>query len=355
MNFVFRVDSSINIGSGHLMRCLTLADRLSGVGGNVSFISRKHLGNLNAFIAEKGYKVFELPLKDSGSEAGFYSKWLGATWVEDAQQVKIILAKIKPDILFVDHYALDYEWEHELKSQCSKLVVIDDLASRKHDCDVLIDQTFGRVLADYKYLVPEGCLLCLGSHYAMLRNEFSDWREFSLRRRKPFTFKKLLISLGGVDKDNVTTRILKSLEACQLPDTLQVTVVLGANAPHIDSVKELAKQLTYKTTILTNIVNMAEYMARNDLAIGAAGSTSWERCCLGLPSLMIVIADNQENIARNLQEENAAIIIEQPLEQNLLDTIEKLDASSMECLSINSSRLVDGQGVKRVVESITAS
>lgn len=357
MNIFFRVDSSIAIGTGHLMRCLTLADKMLSYGANVSFISRNHNGNLNTLVKDEGFKLFELPLKTSNymTDGSDYSGWLGASWQDDASQVRVVLAKQKVDILFVDHYAIGAQWEMQVRQECSQLVVIDDLANRTHSCDVLIDQTYGRCFHEYASHVDEDCLLLLGSAYSILRPEFAKLRSYSLLRRPPETYTQVLVSLGGVDKDNVTADILMALTFCQLPVNFVVTVVVGSNAPHKDALTDLAGGLPYSVKVLTGVNNMAEIMAESDLAIGAAGCSAWERCCLGLPTIMLAIADNQLTIAKNLFKSGGAILLERPIKDNLVKLFSGSINSQLNKVSINSSLLVDGLGVSRIAEKVASA
>ncbi len=358
MRVLFRADASLQIGTGHVMRCLTLADALRADGSEISFICRQLEGDLIEFISAKGYQVFTLP---SGNQANIaytdldglaHSHWLGGTQEEDFQACKLLLQQYQPDWLIVDHYALDERWEHELKDGCRKLMVIDDLADRMHCCDLLLDQTCGRKEIDYRPLVPDNCKLLLGSQYALLRPEFAAWREYSLKRRSEPQLKKLLVSLGGADPDNYTGQVLQALTDCQLPEALEIVVVMGPSSPHMDLVKKLAEALPYQTQVVSNVSNMAELMANADLAIGAAGATTWERCCLGLASILIVLADNQKVIAEVVSSNNAALTLDrtqlEQLGKSLAEAQERL-----ECLSICSSKVTHGDGlnsVKRFLE-----
>lgn len=357
MKIVIRADASIEIGTGHIMRCLTLADVLQKQGAEVSFICRVHKGNLIQYIQDKGYVVYTLELalcqkknlSNDDNNALAHQNWLGTTQNDDAKICQPILEKLCPDWLLVDHYALDYRWQNQLKEKYKKLMVIDDLADRKHNCDLLLDQTFGRKEEDYVDLVPCHCTLLLGSYFALLRPEFSLWREYSLQRRAKPKLKNILISLGGIDKNNLTGQILKVLKNCSLPNDLTITVVLGAATPNIDSIKQLATNMPYVTNVKINIENMAELMANADLAIGAAGATTWERCCLGLPSIQLVIADNQIFIAKNLSEANVIEYIEDlsklPLKlNNIMKKLKKI--------SLLSSAITDGSGSEIVCDSI---
>lgn len=347
MRIAFRVDASIVIGSGHVMRCLSLAEYLKDNGADVFFICRKYPGDLIKKIIKKGFQVFEL--KETGNSKFdtklFHSHWLGVSQKIDAFESKEILVRIKPNWLVVDHYALDQEWEKELKHISGKIMVIDDLADRKHDCDILLDQTCGRKQKHYTNLVPKTCRLIVGAQYSLLRPEFLEWRRYSLKRRVNPELKSLLISMGGVDDQNHTEDVLHQLMLCSLPNQFKITVVLGALAPHLDSVTIKAKQLSCEVIIKVDVDNMAEIMANSDAAIGAAGTTSWERCCLGLPTIQIIVAENQMFLAKSLAKHNAAIILEP--NASLTDLIRN-PLEWMKPVSTSASRLTDGTGVGKV-------
>lgn len=359
---VFRCDASIQIGTGHVMRCLTLADALTEKGAECHFICREHEGHLLEVIKQRGHQAYKLPFEgdmensSKGAIKLLHANWLGATQQEDAQQCIDIIKLIQPDWLIVDHYAIDIVWEKTLRPCCKKLMVIDDLADRRHDCDILLDQTFGRNIEDYLEWVPKHCQVLCGSRYALLRPEFAQWRDYSLERRKEGQLKHLLINLGGVDKDNITTQILRGLQRSPLPECCKITVVMGSTAPWIESVKAQAEALPWETQVKSGVNNMAELMANADLAIGAAGSTSWERCCLGLPTIMLVLAENQQQIALNLQNANSvyAINLESSLESIILKAVRYFTEIQgvLEDMSINASRILDGCGSILVIENM---
>ncbi|WP_296243928.1 MULTISPECIES: UDP-2,4-diacetamido-2,4,6-trideoxy-beta-L-altropyranose hydrolase [unclassified Psychrobacter] len=354
---VFRCDASIQIGSGHVMRCLTLADELSRQGAECSFICRQHDGNLIEEIQQQGYKVYPLPLEqDLGVETEnkdllAHADWLASTQQRDAELSRSIVEQIKPNWLIVDHYALDESWEKRLQPYCKKLMVIDDLADRKHDCDVLLDQNFGREPQDYAAYVNKDCELLCGSKYALLRPEFAEWRSYSLERRQHNKLASILINLGGVDKDNMTTKILKELQTKSLPDSCSITIVMGSTSPWIEAVKKQAAIMQWRTVVKVGVNNMAELMANSDVAIGAAGSTSWERCCLGLPTIMLVLADNQQIIASALEDAGAArtfdinILESEPL---AFDQVIKSVVPKMKDMSKAVSNVTDGLGALRL-------
>lgn len=364
MNIIFRVDASIQIGTGHVMRCLTLADTLKQQGAGCYFICREHPGNLIAGIKQRGHHVYALPYteqvqnnKQINTESELdHAAWLGATQEEDANLCIALIEPLQPDWLIVDHYAIDKRWESKLRPYCKHIMVIDDLADRHHDCDLLLDQTFGRDSEDYKPLVPDHCELLCGAQYALLRPEFAEWRDYSLKRRANGQIEHLLINLGGVDKDNITTQILKSLTTSALPERSRITVVMGATAPWIAAVKQQAKIMPWQTDVKVGVNNMAELMTNSDLAIGAAGATSWERCCLGLPTIMVVLADNQIGAAKALSDVNAAVSL--PYSNNfevlLVSAVNQAIAHPRSTLEIGKAAkaITDGLGAKKIVLSI---
>lgn len=362
MKAVFRCDASIQIGTGHVMRCLTLADALVKNGAECHFICREHEGHLLGLIKQRGHHSYSLALNEDmkmDSREGVklsHSAWLGATQQQDAQCCIALIELLQPDWLIVDHYALDVNWEESLRPFCKKLMVIDDLADRVHDCDILLDQTFGRDKQDYLRLVSKQCVLLCGSKYALLRPEFAQWRDYSLERRKASRLEHLLINLGGVDKDNITTQILKGLEKSSLPEYSKITVIMGSTSPWIKSVREQATLMSWEVEVKVGVSNMAEFMANSDLAIGAAGSTSWERCCLGLPTIMLVLAENQQQIASNLGKVNAVFAI--TLKNSLAVTISKaiayftMSPSALIEMSQCSSNVLDGRGSTLVIENM---
>jgi UDP-2,4-diacetamido-2,4,6-trideoxy-beta-L-altropyranose hydrolase len=358
MKVVFRTDASLQIGTGHVMRCLTLADALAAKGAQCEFICREHPGHLIAHIRGKGYTVHSLPMGSEADANLAHSKWLGATQAQDAQACVPIVARLQPDWLVVDHYALDASWESVLAPQCRQVLVIDDLADRPHTCKLLLDQNFGRTAGDYRPLVPNDCTLLCGSSYALLRPEFVALRPYSLQRRAQPQLKQLLITMGGVDKDNITSQVLIALHNCPLPHDCEITVVMGATAPWLDKVQQQAQTMAWPTTVRVGVTNMAQLMADSDLAIGAAGATSWERCCLGLPTIILVLAENQLSVAQSLTSAGAAKLIE--LNENVIERLSAQLAQLVTALpelyfiSAAASAIVDGLGVYAVSKLLKA-
>jgi len=357
--FVFRVDASLKMGSGHVMRCLTLADALTLAGAECCFICKEHPGHMIDVIRSRGHVVHLLSLRvdysaDMDPEATPHGDWLGSTQAADASASAAVLTQQCPDWLVVDHYGLDFRWEAALEGMYAKLLVIDDLAERAHIADVLLDQTYGRKEVDYEPWVPDSCTVLCGAHYALLRPDFPRLREYSIHRRERYKLEHLLITLGGVDKDNVTTDILESLKSSGLSNDCRITVVMGAAAPWLDEVRRVARTMQWPVQVLVNVTDMAQLMADSDLVIGAAGSTSWERCCLGVPTLMVVVADNQKYAAGLLRAAEAVtcISLQDDVAAQLTVAIHKSrhERDFLKTMSLQALKITDGSGCARVIQ-----
>lgn len=359
MNFVFRCDASLQIGTGHVMRCLTLANALKKKGHECTFICKAHAGHLIEKIKQSGFQAYVIGNNHiidksllNEDNTLFHANWLGATQQQDAQDCLAILGQLQVDWLIVDHYALDKTWQQILRPYYKKLMIIDDLGDREHLADLLLDQNYGSTFEKYKSLVPESCTVLMGTKFALLRPEFAMWRDFSLKRRKnEIQVKNILITLGGVDPDNYTSKILEQLAKTKLSSQVVITVVMGATAPHLQAVQQQAAimPMPVKTTVEVNVSNMAELMSNADLAIGAAGATTWERCCLGLPTIQLITAENQRQIAEDLAADYVIKLIENISEiTQLITTIEHW----LLPIVIRAQSITDGLGAERVVSNI---
>lgn len=367
MRCVFRVDASLQIGSGHVMRCLTLADAIKAQGAKCHFISRAHPGNLVELIRQRGFTVTALPVEltpppvktqvaNERPKEPVHAPWLGCDGQTDAEKTRAIVQTLQPDWLVVDHYALDQRWEAALRPYYQKLMVIDDLADRPHQCDLLLDQNLGRQPKDYANLVPAHCKVLVGPQYALLRPEFAALRPYSLQRRQKPVLKRVLITMGGVDQSNATGQVLQALKSCTFPQDCRISVVMGLQAPWLQQVRAQAQEMAWPTEVLLNISDMAQRMADSDLAIGAGGSTSWERCCLGLPTLLVLLADNQRAIAEALQGagatktlDNASVV---PMTCEVLSVL-AANPRALRDMSIAAARIVDGLGTASLVSHLS--
>lgn len=354
MKVVFRVDASARMGIGHLMRCLTLAESLRERGAQIRFVCREHTGNLIALLQQKAVPVTVLPapaINDTTSGED-YAAWLGVTQAEDAEQTIETLNGEKPDWLVVDHYGLDVEWEQRLRPHVSKLMVIDDLANRRHDCDVLLDQNYS-VEGEQRYagLVPDTCKLLVGPCYALLRPEYAAYRKTLHAREGKVS--RVLVFFGGSDPQNITGLALEALSHVELSH-LDVDVVIGANNSHREALEGQSRERP-QTTIYGSRPHLADLMAQADLAIGAGGATTWERMCLGLPTVVISIAENQRPAAEALAAKQLILYvgdISAVSAESLVKVVVGFasDASRLNDLSAQNQLVVDGLGTERIRE-----
>ncbi|WCK54190.1 UDP-2,4-diacetamido-2,4,6-trideoxy-beta-L-altropyranose hydrolase [Aneurinibacillus sp. Ricciae_BoGa-3] len=358
MNVFVRADASVEIGTGHVMRCITLAERLRELGANVSFISRSHEGNLNKWINdEKNFSIYELAIDSEWQSScterrALYERWLGTSIEKDAYETQQILIKQDADVdwIIVDHYALDERWERELRPYSRKIMVIDDLANRKHDCDVLLDQNlYDDMEVRYTGLVPIECETLFGPSFALLRKEFIEARKTLHKRQEQI--KRMLVFFGGSDPTNETMKTIKAIRLLTRPD-ITVDVVVGKSNPNKEQIKNCCTQIG-NVNFHCQVSNMAELMGKADLAIGAGGSATWERCCLGLYSILVAIADNQIVVCEYLQKNNICTYIGESSNLTVLkirDALDQILCNSVHLASKQKAlmQLVDGKGVDRV-------
>ncbi|RKD76527.1 UDP-2,4-diacetamido-2,4,6-trideoxy-beta-L-altropyranose hydrolase [Sinobaca qinghaiensis] len=343
---VIRVDASIEIGTGHVMRCLTLAEELHDDSYDVTFITSDHEGHLADFIQSKGFQVIKLkkPSKENSiKEELQHSHWLGTSQEVDAKGVLHAIAELPTiDLMVVDHYAIDYRWELIIKDRAKKMFVIDDLADRYHHCDLLLDQNFYLDMEKrYEGLVDKHCTLLLGPKYALLRKEFKE-AEKKLKVRSG-DIQRILVFFGGSDPTNETKKAIKAIEKIDKKNIF-VDVVVGASNPNKDQVETLVNKFP-NMIYHCQVSNMAELMLNADLAIGAGGSATWERCYLGLPAITIGVAYNQMEILRAVEKSGAIINLGYSSHisiENLVEQIKSLlsNNNTLKQMSIQSSKLI---------------
>ena len=354
MKFIIRTDASRWIGTGHVMRCLVLADGLKAVGHQVTFICRPQQGDLLDLIVTRGHQLITLPelttiiTPEHGAD---YAAWLQVSWQQDVDEV---LANVThADWLVVDHYGINAHWERQIKKSLHcKLLAIDDLV-RPHAAELILDQTLGRTQDEYlapKITLDNQPVVLSGAAYALLSPQFSHIRKQGLRRAPISHRPRVLISFGGIDEPNVTLRALTALSEL---DAL-FTVLLSPRAPHYDVVKAWCDD--HMNVVHYDFVKeMAPLMREHDLAIGAPGTTSWERACLGLPNIVIPIAENQKSICQALLAHQAVLLVQLPdIENELLLAVHHL-LNNYNAFADANLRLCDGKGLQRVINAIIAS
>ncbi|MBF0162625.1 MAG: UDP-2,4-diacetamido-2,4,6-trideoxy-beta-L-altropyranose hydrolase [Magnetococcales bacterium] len=360
MIVLFRVDASLPIGSGHLMRCLTLAGRLRAEGAAPHFACREQPGDLIGLIAAQGYPVHRLvgttgaePLAvGEAGEVLSHAHWLPVTQAEDAQEVADLVRSLGPVAwLVVDHYGLDRRWEARLRPLVGGLMVIDDLADRPHLCDLLLDHNLHTDMQTrYRQWVPPYCMLLLGPHYALLREEFVAARR--LLQQRDGAVRRLLLFLGGADPGNATAKVLEALDPLELP----VDVVVGRSNPHRARIEAICGERPH-FHYHEQVENMAQLMLQADLSIGAAGTTSWERCCMELPSLLLIMADNQRANAQILTTAGVALSLGEASvvsPAQIRAAVRRLMDEPSLCRQMqkNAASICDGLGANRVAMAL---
>ncbi len=356
---LIRADASLSIGSGHVMRCRTLARELQRRGATISFLCRRQPGDLIALL-QQDFPVIILPELPLASHEGLqgrdlYGAWLGCSQHQDAADCLHALRQEgigSVDGLVVDHYALDAQWQAQVQEGLArpKLLVIDDLADRTHLADLLLDQNFFGELTKHRYrsLVPTACCQLLGPHYALLSPEYAQLNPLVPPRSE---LRRVFVFFGGVDPHNLTARALEALEAPELAE-LAVDVVLGFQSPHRHVVVELVSRRP-NTTLHSPLPSLAGLIARADLAIGAGGSTTWERACLGLPSLVVVIADNQLAFAKALDQAGKLTLLGDAEAVNAEQIrLALITALQQQRPSVSGQDLTDGWGAGRVATAM---
>lgn len=348
---LFRADASERIGSGHVMRCLTLANALRAQSAQCVFAAAAMPESLTGRIRAEGHEVVLLPHVAPVAGLAVEDVWSEAEQALDKTGCLKAIEGRAFDWVIVDHYGLDEMWETAMRAAVSNIMVIDDLANRVHDSDLLLDQNLGRNPTDYDDLVAPSTRVLAGPRYALLRPEFAAARPAALKRREDARLSRLLISLGGSDPQNVTGRVMRTLNGMALPDNLRITTVLGSLAGSLDEVLAFATTMRYPTEVLVDVRDMATLMSECDLAIGAAGATAWERCCLGLPSIVLVLAENQRPGAEALAATGAAATVsaEELASLDLEAFFAPTHGSSPAYLmSTIAAGLCDGRGVELV-------
>lgn len=349
-----RTDASLQIGGGHVMRCLALAEYLRDRAATVHFICRELPGDLIARVETAGFVVHRLPppaAAPSRLPTTPHGGWLEVNEDWDAQQTHTILrqAARQPDWLLVDHYALDRSWGDQVKPAVARMAVIDDLADRPHSCELLIDQTFtSGAEGRYRRLVPASCRLLLGPRWALLRAEFAQ--RHATCHREIGKLKRILISFGALDGKNQTVKALQAIRQLDL-GPVAYDVVAGPASVNLPAIKA-ACAATPGCRLHSPAENISELMAMADLAIGAGGVTSWERCSVGLPAVVIQVGENQQLMCEELHQAGAIEFLgdhSQVSVERLAEAIARLanDATTRHEMGQRAFKIADGRGALR--------
>lgn len=358
MKVVFRTDGSTFMGQGHVMRCLTLANVLRERGAEISFVCREHPGHLCDLIAQRGFGVHRLPLAVEGvSQLPGHAGWLGASWQADAEQTRQVVQGLggTADVLIVDHYAIDHRWETALRPSAARILAIDDLADRVHDCDILLDQNFFSDLSTrYDGKVPSGCVTLLGPCYALLQPVYAELHSQVALRDGPV--RRIFVFFGGADTENLTGLSVAAFQQLGRPDIHLDVVMTEKNSRY----QGIEKAIEGWSNICLHgpLPSLGPLMATADLAIGAGGATVWERLCLGLPSVVISLAENQKPVCEDLADTELIQYLGYKDQVNgafLRDTLGRIvDLPNLAEWSRECYAVCDGEGVPRVADLIGA-
>jgi UDP-2,4-diacetamido-2,4,6-trideoxy-beta-L-altropyranose hydrolase len=361
---VFRVDSSRRLGAGHVVRCIALARQLAERGARVQFVCRRLPGDARALVRSSGFRVFTLgaptggtPGQLHGLSRGCDAEQLSIAWPADAEETKQAIGQSPAEWLIVDHYGIDARWERSLRSHAKNILVIDDVADRKHTCDVLLDQNLLPAMQSrYSTLVPRNAKQLLGPRYALVRPEFRHARhEPKIRSGR---LSRVLVFFGFSDPAGETLKALAGVR--QLGRAApKLDVVVGSGNPRRREILREIKRIPGARAHV-NPANMAELVRRADLALCAGGSFTWERYCLGLPGLVVAAAENQLPIARTLAARGYQVFLGTRADTSpevYADALGRLATHHglLALMAAHAAQLVDGAGAARVTSALLGS
>jgi len=336
---VIRADASVAIGTGHLVRSRTLAEGLMARGWRTTIVTRELVDGLAAGLQAAGIEIVRLPIGSSIDS-----------------EPEAIVQRVGPDATLIvsDHYDLGGKWFQAIRRQIpgAVLMAIDDLADRPLPVDLVLNQNLGAGAGRYATLTSPSTRILAGAAYALLRPEFGQLR--ARGRLRDGRVDRILVFFSGADGPDVTARAVDGLAGIGVP----IDVVVGASYPHLSTLRAVVGR-DPAVTIFVNTDEMAGLMARADLALGAASSASWERCSLGLPALLVTMADNQVDAERHLVEAGAALAIGWHTTVAAAD-IERAvravcaDPERVRAMSAAAARVTDGRGTERVIAEIEA-
>ena len=354
---LFRLDANVEIGSGHLMRCLTLANALKRPGVACLFAGAAMPASWVERIEAGGHAWHPLPAdvavpRSEAGPADALAQALDAAWCAR------LLAPFERSFVVVDHYGLDAAWERAIEAEGSRLLAIDDLADREHVARFLVDPNLGRTAQDYAGLVEPAARLEIGPAWASLRPEFARLRtQAQAKRSRAHGVQRVLITFGGSDNFRLSLDAVRAVLACAALRDASIDVVFGTAAPWLPELQALlADRRPHRHEIAVNATDMAQRMLAADLCIGAAGSTCWERCCLGLPSIQVTVAANQVEASQALEARGAAISM--PREGDMTGPLERAlaalatDSARLAAMAQAAFDVTDGLGATRLSELI---
>ena len=336
-NLFIRVDSSPEIGIGHMMRCLTLAQELKNNFDKIIFLTQKDSGNFIGTIMKNEFEVIFIPTTNN-----------------DPNIIKNLITAYSENknFLLIDHYDIDTNFESSLKNIFERIFVIDDLANRKHDCDLLIDQNYYRDLNQrYEKLIQNGTIALLGPKYAIIRPEFRTINKKVIKKNSQI--KKILVSFGGSDPTNECKKALDAL--CSIENSkFEIVVVAGIYNHKFEQLKKLYEKYS-NIKIYRHVNDLSRLMLNSDLFIGAGGTTTWERFYMGLPSIVTIISDDQRESIEFLSDMGHIInlgLAKNVTSKTYAQTLQKPNSDLIYNMSLHNQKLVDGNGSNRIKKQI---
>ena len=348
-NLFIRVDSNSKIGIGHVIRCLTLAQELKNNFDKIIFLTRKNSDDFTGTIMKNGFKVFLIPTsKTTKPSKNTYEL------NSDSDIIKNLITTYSENknFLLIDHYDIASDFELSLKNTFEKIFVIDDLANRKHNCDLLIDQNYYRDLNHrYKKLVPSDTITLLGPKYAIIKAEFKNTDKKTIKKNTQI--KKILVSFGGSDPTNECKKALDALYSIE-NSQFEIIVVAGIYNHKFQQLKKLYEKYP-NIKIYRHVNDLSRLMLDSDLCIGAGGTTTSERLCIGLPSIVTIVSDDQKESIEFLSDMGHVInlgLAKNVTTKTYVQTLQKLNSDLIYNMSLNNQKLVDGNGSERIKKQI---
>ena len=356
-NVAIRVDSSRFIGTGHVARMLVLASELRSLGAGVIFVCKQYDGAVYEKINEKNFDCVLIPDNSNhGSISANPSSWLGTSEEVDFSAFYSVINKRAVRVVIVDHYAIGATWHMLAKNYGFKVIAIDDIAGRKFAVDILVNQNYGVQESLYDGLIIGQPTLLLGAKYAMLAK---DYRIYTSRIKRDYYNKNhinLFLFMGGVDDGDVISNVVKELHNSKVKSKFNLNIAVGAAYPYLDKLIKTLSVLTgfMKYSIHVGLPTLSNLINCSDIGIAAGGTNTWERCCLGLPTIIIPVADNQLNIAGQVSQYGAAMKVELTEINGLVDVLESLLASpkKLKSMSKMAMQIVDSYGANRLAHRI---
>lgn len=334
---VFRCDGGVGIGLGHVVRCLALAEALEGHG----WTSRFAVSPETADIPLLRRSHFETLTLDEPSRTDCLAR----------------AASTGADLIVVDHYELNADYERECQQLMGLLLAIEDVPARPHSADLLLDASFGRVTHDYAGLVPNQCAMLLGPGFALLRSDFATRRGQALSRPVPAHARRIYVSFGGIDGKGLCLAALRALDTIEA--MLEVDVAIGSASPHVDTLSHVASRSRHEVRLHVDTDEVAALLATADVVLGAAGMSAWERCVLGTPMIVACVADNQRDLYEALIKQGAALGVGSPrpeISNAIAETLARMlnDAARREALARSAAALCNGEGAANAAAAINA-